>query len=95
MDVTILYYTTVHPFDSGTLGSNCPSGNVIVVEPFYEGTLAHDVQTSVAGRAIRVLSLGVPRRFLTSYGRSSEHDAAVGLTAESLRARTERFLEQS
>lgn len=95
MDVTILYYTTVCPFDGQTLRSHCPSGNVIVVEPFYEGTLAHSVQNSLSGQAVRVLSLGVPRRFLTAYGQPSDHDADCGLDAESLRVRVERFLEHT
>jgi transketolase len=91
LDVTLLYYTTLAPFDGETLAANCPSQKVAVVEPWYAGTLSHDVQSSLAGRAVEILSLGVPRRFLTAYGRPEAHDADCVLTPEAIGTRLEQF----
>ncbi len=92
LDVTILYYTTISPFDGDTLRKNCPSEKVVVVEPFYEGTLAHEVMFAMKGRAIMLNSIGVPRQFLTSYGHAKDHDIACGLTSEHIKERLEHFL---
>jgi transketolase len=92
LDVTILYYTTVAPFDGDALRGNCPSEKVVVVEPFYEGTLAHDIMSSMKGRSIMLHSIGVPREFLTSYGHANDHDLAYGLTSEHIKERLELFL---
>jgi transketolase len=45
LDVTVLYCTTVVPFDGETLRSAAPAGttgarSIVVVEPWYEGTLS-------------------------------------------------------
>ncbi len=92
LDVTVLYYTTVAPFDARTLAENCPTRDIIVVEPFYEGTLAHDVIAAMEPRSVRLLSIGVPRHFLTSYGKAAEHDSVCGLTPSSIRVWCEEFL---
>ncbi len=91
LDVTVLYYTTIVPFDAATLRENNPTVSVAVVEPFYEGTLAADIISALSDRAVRLLSLGVPRRFLTNYGDAAEHDEACGLTAPRLRPRLQEF----
>ena len=89
MDVTVLYYTTLSPFDGATLAANCPRGKLVVVEPFYEGTLTHDALASLQGQRIAITSIGVPRRFLTNYGTAEEHDLACGLTADAIRRKVE------
>ena len=35
LDVTILYYTTIYPFDKNTLKNNCESGKIFLCEPYY------------------------------------------------------------
>lgn len=91
MDLTILYYTTVAPFDHATLAENCSTGKVAVVEPFYEGTLAYDIQRSLAGAPCSILYVGVPRRFLTAYGKAEQHDELCGLTSGQIREKLQSF----
>ena len=92
-DVTILYYTTVAPFDAGTLRENSAAARVLVVEPDYVGTLAADVAEALHDRAIRLRCTGVPRAFRTEYGSAADHDRAIGLTEEGIRAELMRLLE--
>ncbi len=47
LDVTIIYYTTLHPFDSATLKNNLTKNKLLVVEPFYSGTLSSSIQNSL------------------------------------------------
>ena len=93
MDVTVLYCTTVAPFDGQTLREVERTGNIIVVEPYYEGVLARDICAAMQHTPIRLESIGVPYRILERYGTPQEHDAEIGLTPQGIRARITRFLQ--
>ena len=91
LDPTVLYATTVVPLDARTLAREA-SGDVAVVEPLYEGTLAGQVASALSHRPSRILSIGVPRRVLSRYGTPADHDRAVGLDAHGIRRRIETRL---
>jgi transketolase len=93
MDVTVLYYTTVSPFDEKTLLENFNT-NIIVCEPFYEGTVNHLIDLAIAGKQHRKLNIGVPRKFLTNYGSKAEHDAKLGLDSSSIREKITSWLRR-
>ncbi|QTQ14525.1 alpha-ketoacid dehydrogenase subunit beta [Treponema parvum] len=67
-DVTVLYYTTLEPFDGDTLADNCPSDNILVVEPEYKGSLDYDIINSLAGRELQIRHVGFPREIFRNYG---------------------------
>jgi transketolase len=94
LDVTILYYTTVAPFDAETLRQNCPNGNVALVEPFYAGTMARDIHAALGPKPVAIEAIGVPRRFLTDYGRATQHDEAIGVTPSGIRDRVRKFIHE-
>mgnify|MGYP001578857426 CR=1 FL=1 len=91
-NVTILYYTTVAPFDTETLKNNCSSGKILLVEPFYEGTLVNEIIKTLKGRAVQIEIVGVPREFLTNYGKAEEHDTHLGLTSSAIQESLEILL---
>lgn len=93
MDVTVLYCTTIAPFDGETLREAGQSSNIVVVEPYYEGVLARDIYTAMQHTPIRLESIGVPYRILEHYGTPQDHDAAIGLTPQGIRARIAKFLQ--
>ncbi|HET8909074.1 MAG TPA: transketolase C-terminal domain-containing protein [Ktedonobacterales bacterium] len=93
LDVTVLYYTTVVPFDGETLRSRRPHGHVILVEPFYAGTLIPEVTAAMGDIPVRVEAIGVPPRLITRYGTPEQHDHDLGLDVAGIRARVARFLE--
>jgi transketolase len=94
LDVTVLYYTTVAPFDGETLRAQSPHGRVVLVEPFYADTLIPEVTAAMGSAPVRVEAIGVPHQLLTRYGTPEQHDEALGLTPAGIRARLERFLAQ-
>jgi hypothetical protein len=65
---------------------------LLLVEPFYEGTLAHLVAQAAGDSPLQLRSVGVRREFLTHYGHASDHDAANGLTVTHLRHELEGLL---
>src|SRR5215471_16547065 len=60
MDVTVLYCTTVAPFDGETLCSASQGNGIVVVEPYYEGVLVPDICVAMKQAPVRVETIGVP-----------------------------------
>jgi transketolase len=92
LDVTVLYYSTVAPFDGQTLRAQSGSGTVILVEPYYAGTLTAEIVDALAPQAVRVEAIGVPHTILRRYGHPEQHDEALGLTPAGIRARIQAVL---
>ena len=94
LDLTVLYATTVVPFDKEMLRDTVAKSwpNVILVEPYYEGGLVQNIAGALQAIPTRIEAIGVPRRILKRYGPPERHDAELGLTAEGIRARITRFL---
>ncbi|ARP73300.1 transketolase [Streptomyces pluripotens] len=94
LDVTVLYATTVRPFDAAGLrrATAMAGTDVVLVEPYLAGTSATAVSTALSDVPHRVLGLGVSRRELRRYGTIEEHQAAHGLDARSLRERIGGFV---
>lgn len=92
MDVTVLYASTVRPFDTRGLRAVVGGPDVVLVEPYLAGTSARLVSEALLDLPHRLLSLGVPRQELRRYGSPAEHIAAHGLDAAGIRASLEGFL---
>ena len=92
MDVMVAYTTAVRPFDGEGLRSLASSGTVVLVEPYQAGTSAYVASAALAGRAHRLLCLGVPRVELRRYGTADDHAAWHGLDAAGIRRSVSDFL---
>ena len=92
LDVTVLYATTVRPFDRETLRSETATRDVIVVEPYLAGTSSAEVTAALVDTPHRLLALGVPNAEHRRYGTWREHNAAHGLDVAGIRARVLAFL---
>jgi transketolase len=92
LDITVLYANTVRPFPSDTLRSTLTAPDVVLVEPYLEGTSTHVVGDALADIPHRLLALGVGHRETRSYGTVEDHDRIHGLDPRSLRSRIEGFL---
>jgi transketolase len=93
IDATVLYATTVVPLDAATLAAEAaPAAEFVVVEPFYEGTLAAQVSAALAHRSTRLLSIGVPRQVISHYGTPEQHDRDLGLDVRGIRERVLAFV---
>ncbi|MEU0372957.1 transketolase C-terminal domain-containing protein [Streptomyces sp. NPDC006283] len=93
LDVTVLYATTVRPFDDETVRRAAGDrADVVIVEPYLAGTSTSAANDALADVPHRVLGLGVSRRELRRYGTINEHLTAHGLDPKSLRDRISAFM---
>ncbi|MFJ1865769.1 transketolase family protein [Streptomyces sp. NPDC088097] len=94
LDVTVLYASTVRPFDDAGLRAAVgrAGADVVLVEPYLAGTSSTAAAHALVDVPHRVLGLGVGRAELRRYGTIDEHTAAHGLDAGSLRRRITAFL---
>jgi transketolase len=79
-DVTILYYTTLEPFDKQILSENYNSGKIIIYEPEYAGSLDYDIITAFEGKAVQIEHVGFPREIFRNYGTYDEKMRHYGLS---------------
>ena len=89
LDVTLVYTATPRPLDGDSLRGAMTGVNVVVVEPYLEGTSAAAVSEALDDRPHRLHSVGVKNRDLRNFGEPGEHDRAHGLDAGSIRERIE------
>ena len=92
LDVTLLYYTTVHPFDRETLKAHAGPFKILLCEPYYRGGLAAEIMETLWPNPVQLATVGVPKRFLTHYGTVAEHHVAIGLTAARIRETVEELI---
>lgn len=94
LDLTVAYATSVVPFDAGGLAAIAGGRpHVIAIEPWYEGSVTGVLATALRNVPSRVEAIGVPRRFLRSYGTAIEHDRDLGLDVEGIGARLRSMLD--
>lgn len=91
MDVTVLYYTTIFPFDYSTLKENFNS-KIFIVEPYYEGALNYFVNKTFEGFNYSIFNIGVPHNFLLNYGKKVEHDKNLGLDSEGIKNKIRKWI---
>nr|WSW65234.1 transketolase [Streptomyces sp. NBC_00995] len=95
LDVSVLYATTVRPFDGRGLRravGAAATADVVIVEPYLAGTSTAVTNDALNPLPHRILGLGVAREELRRYGRMDEHLAAHGLDPRGLRDRISGFL---
>jgi transketolase len=91
-DVTVLYASTVRPFDGRGLRAALGTPDVVLVEPWLAGTSARVVADALGDVPHRLLALGVGRDELRRYGTPADHIAAHGLDAAGIRRSLDGFL---
>lgn len=92
LDVTVLYATTVRPFDAATLRATLDTPAVVLVEPYLRDSSTATVARALADRPHRVLGIGVGPAELRTYGSRADHDARHGLDERGIRSRIAEFL---
>nr|WP_209648624.1 transketolase C-terminal domain-containing protein [Kibdelosporangium banguiense] len=95
LDVTVLYASTIRPFDHFGLltAARAASPNIVLVEPYLRGTSAHEVSNALVSMPHRLLSLGVERDTEPhAYGTPEDHDRIHGLHAEGIAQAVGTFL---
>jgi transketolase len=92
LDATILYASTIRPFDAKTLRDALAAPAVVLVEPYLAGTSSAEVSAALVDTPHRLLALGVPCTEHRHYGSRAQHHAAYGLDAAGIRRSIDGFL---
>jgi transketolase len=91
IDVTILYYTTIKPFDKDLLLENF-NENIIIIEPFYMGSVNYLITSLLRDFKYRITNIGIPHNFLLNYGSKIQHDEYLELDVKNLKNRIKNEL---
>ncbi len=87
LDVSVLYYTTIAPFDAVTLQEMAASKKILLCEPYYYGALTSKIVDALAGSPIQITYAGVLHEDITCYGTRAEIDESLQLTAGGIRGK--------
>jgi transketolase len=92
LDVTILYYTTIAPFDFNLIKRHF-NERIIICEPFYEGSTNHLITNALGiDYKYTLINIGIPRQFLLKYGTKEEHDSHLQLNSEGIHDKITRYI---
>jgi transketolase len=91
LDVTLLYYSTITPFDKETLKKHF-NNNIIICEPFYEGSTNYFVNKALEGFPYKLTNIGIPREFILHYGKKPQIDKLLGLDIDSLKNKINKLV---
>lgn len=92
-DVTILYYTTIAPFDEAALRSNCVNDRLLLMEPAYQGGILPQVTKALHGERIKMDFVGYPHEFITNHGYVVENASMYGMTVEAVREKYKELIQ--
>ena len=91
LPVTILYYTTLEPFDKDCLKKYFKS-KILIIGSFYIGTLVSDVTEALNDKKVIIESIAIPRNFIYKYGTKKELKQYVGLTTNEINNKVNKLL---
>jgi transketolase len=79
MNLNLIYYTTIRPFDSNVFKKiKNKTKKIIIIEPFYEGSITSDIINSFGKKKLQIESISIPYNFITNYGSKKDHDERLG-----------------
>lgn len=92
-DVTVLYYTTLSPFDGDILKRECNTGKILVCEPHFSGTLDYDIMKAMEGTTVRLAHVGFPHEIFRNYGTYEEKMQYYRLNREQVESELNRLMD--
>jgi transketolase len=94
LNVNLVYYTTIRPFDKEALKKiKIESKKILIIEPFYSGSITEEIINSFKNQKIQIENLSVPYRLLTNYGKKEQHDDNLGFNKRKFEIRLKKLLK--
>lgn len=91
-DVTILYYTTIVPFDEETLRTNLNNNRVLLMESGYQGGISHLLMKTLKDIEVKIDFVGYPLEFITNYGYAVDNAPLYGLTVDAVQEKLKKLV---
>ena len=92
MDVTVLYYNCVEPFDYDTLYEFFDIPKLIICEPYYKGAVSKKILDNEKMYNGIIVNIGVPTKNITSYGTISEINDNLNISVNKIKERIEKII---
>lgn len=92
LDLNVFYCTTINPFDTNTFNKHHKNNKVIIIEPYYSGAILNQI-SDYTGFS-KILSIGVPKKFIHSYGSIKDIDLELGLDGKTILKKIKEFIHE-
>ncbi len=92
LDISVIYMNEISDRAIKELRKISFNQKIVVVEPYYSGTITNLIVENCSLGPSQIFNLGVPREFLENYGTTAEHLRHIGLDPESLKLRIEKIV---
>ena len=84
LDVTILYCTTIKPFDFSSI-ERFLNKKILIIEPYYSGPILTNIHREADNITGNFSMIGVPNNFINKYGSKDDIDKMIGLDSKTIR----------
>ena len=92
LDVSIVYYTTVTPFDGSELRKLASSSKILVCEPYYRGAMTTDIMDAMWPKPVMLKCVGMPKEFVSFYGHKDQLDEYFGISTAAVRKEVQALM---
>lgn len=93
-DMTILYYTTIVPFDGETLKNNVAGNRILILEPYNKGAVLGDVLEALSGNFVKIEMIGNEKDARCNLGGFTENYKNWGWDQNTIRMKLEKLMEE-
>lgn len=84
LNVSIIYCTTVKPFDFASI-ERFLGKKLLIIEPYYSSPVLTNILRENDSLHGNVTTIGVPNSFINEYGNKDDIDKVIGMDSESIR----------
>jgi transketolase len=94
LNVNLVYYTTIRPFDYNVLKKlKNKNEKILIIEPFYKGSIVNEIIDCYKNKKIQINSISIPYKFLTNYGSKKEHDQKLGFNKKNFEIKLKKLIK--
>lgn len=95
LNVNLIYYTTVRPFDKKIIKKlKNKAKKILIIEPYYSGSITNEVLDSFGNIKVKIENISVPYKFLTNYGTKKQHDEKLGFDKKNIEFKLRRLINR-
>lgn len=92
-DVTVLYYTTIMPFDRETLRNTVSGNRIMICEPYNKGGVLEDVLEALPDYPLKIEMIGFEKDSICNLGKYSENISDWRWDSNTVRRKMDRLLK--
>ena len=91
LDINILYYSTIKPFDKKSLNSFRNINKIILIHELYIGSLVSDISNNFMEK-VKIFDLGLPLKFYNNYGSEQDNYDKENLNSKNIFSKIKKII---